>query len=123
MTNDGKNIYQSDGTEKIWTTNPQDLKMLDYINVYSGKTKIKSINELEYINGKFYVNVWQKDAIAVVNPATGAVEGIIDLSGLRKMVKNTTAEVLNGIAYNPKTKTIFVTGKNWDKMFEITVSE
>ncbi|WP_339919493.1 glutaminyl-peptide cyclotransferase [uncultured Flavobacterium sp.] len=123
MTNDGKNIYQSDGTEKIWTTNPKDLKMLDYINVYSGKTKIKSINELEYINGKFYVNVWQKDAIAVVNPATGAVEGIIDLSGLRKMVKNTTAEVLNGIAYNPKTKTIFVTGKNWDKMFEITVSE
>ncbi|MEZ7506595.1 glutaminyl-peptide cyclotransferase [Flavobacterium sp. Arc2] len=123
MTNDGKNIYQSDGTEKIWTTNPKDLKMLDYINVYSGKTKIKSINELEYINGKFYVNVWQKDAIAVVNPVSGAVEGIIDLSGLRKMVKNTTAEVLNGIAYNPKTKTIFVTGKNWDKMFEITVSE
>jgi glutamine cyclotransferase len=123
MTNDGKNIYQSDGTEKIWTTNPKDLKMLDYINVYSGKTKIKSINELEFINGKFYANVWQKDAIAVVNPANGAVEGIIDLSGLRKMVKNTTAEVLNGIAYNPKTKTIFVTGKNWDKMFEITVSE
>jgi glutamine cyclotransferase len=123
MTNDGKNIYQSDGTEKIWTTNPENLEMLDYINVYSGKAKIKSINELEYINGKFYVNVWQKDAIAVVNPANGAVEGIIDLSGLRKIVKNTTAEVLNGIAYNPKTGTIFVTGKNWDKTFEITVSE
>jgi glutamine cyclotransferase len=59
--------------------------MLDYINVY-GKTKIKSINELEYIKGKFYVNV-AKDAIAVVNPANGSVEGIIDLSGLRKMVK------------------------------------
>jgi glutamine cyclotransferase len=60
MTNDGKNIYQSDGTEKIWTTNPENQQMLDYINVYSGKTKIKAINELEYINGKFYANVWQK---------------------------------------------------------------
>jgi glutamine cyclotransferase len=57
MTNERKNIYQSDGTEKIWTTNPENLEMLDYINVYSGKTKIKSINELEYIKGKFYVNV------------------------------------------------------------------
>ncbi|WP_367753895.1 glutaminyl-peptide cyclotransferase [Flavobacterium sp. WC2430] len=123
MTNDGKYIYQSDGTEKIWKTNPEDQKMLDYINVYSGSSKIKSVNELEYINGKFYVNVWQKDAIAVVNPVSGAVEGIIDMSGLRKLINVTPDDVLNGIAYNPKTKTIFVTGKNWDKMFEITVSE
>lgn len=123
MTNDGKYIYQSDGTEKIWKTNPEDQKMLDYINVYSGSSKIKAINELEYINGKFYVNVWQKDAIAVVNPTSGAVEGIIDMSGLRKLINVTPEDVLNGIAYNPKTKTIFVTGKNWDKMFEITVSE
>ncbi|MDG2431969.1 glutaminyl-peptide cyclotransferase [Flavobacterium sp.] len=123
MTNDGKNIYQSDGTEKIWTTNPDNQEMVDYINVYSGKTKIKAINELEYINGKFYANVWQKDAIAVVNPSTGAVEGILDMSGLRKLISVTSEDVLNGIAYNPKTKTIFVTGKNWDKMFEIIVLE
>jgi glutamine cyclotransferase len=123
MTNDGKYIYQSDGTEKIWKMDPSTQKLIDYINVYSGTSKIKAINELELINGKFYVNVWQKDAIAVVNPATGAVEGILDLSGLRKFIKYSKAEVLNGIAYNPKTKTIFVTGKNWDKMFEIIVSE
>lgn len=123
MTNDGKYIYQTDGTEKIWKMDPSNQKMIDYINVYSGDSKIKSINELEWINGKIYTNVWQKDAIAIVNPANGAVEGILDMSGLRKFVKNKTAEVLNGIAYNPKTKTIFVTGKNWDKMFEITVSE
>ncbi len=123
MTNDGKYIYQTDGTEKIWKMDPNTLKMIDYINVYSGSAKIKSINELEWINGLIYSNVWQKDAIAVVNPLNGAVEGILDLSGLRKFVKNSTAEVLNGIAYNPKTKTIFVTGKNWDKMFEIKVSE
>lgn len=123
MTNDGKYIYQSDGTEKIWKMDPETQKMVDYINVYSGNSKIKSVNELELINGKFYANIWQKDAIAVVNPESGAVEGIIDMSGLRKLIKATPDDVLNGIAYNPKTKTIFVTGKNWDKMFEITVSE
>lgn len=123
MTNDGKYIYQSDGTEKIWKMDPETQKMVDYINVYSGSSKIKSVNELELINGKFYANIWQKDAIAVVNPESGAVEGIIDMSGLRKLIKATPDDVLNGIAYNPKTKTIFITGKNWDKMFEITVSE
>lgn len=123
MTNDGKYIYRSDGTEKIWKMDPDTQKLIDYINVYSGTSKIKAINELEYINGKFYVNVWQKDAIAVVNPTSGAVEGILDMSGLRKFIKHPEAEVLNGIAYNPATKTIFVTGKYWEKMFEITVSE
>lgn len=123
MTNDGKYIYQTDKTEKIWKMDPNTQKMIDYINVYSGDSKIKAINELEWINGKIYTNVWQKDAIAVVNPENGAVEGILNMSELRKFVKNKTAEVLNGIAYNPKTKTIFVTGKNWDKMFEISVSE
>jgi len=123
MTNDGKYIYQSDGTEKIWKMDPNTQKMIDNINVYSADSKIKSVNELEFIDGKFYVNVWQKDAIAVVNPANGAVEGILDMSGLRKLTHVKTENVLNGIAYNPKTKTIFVTGKNWDKMFEIKVSE
>ncbi|WP_281322036.1 glutaminyl-peptide cyclotransferase [Flavobacterium aestivum] len=123
MTNDGKYIYQTDKTEKIWRMDPKTQKMIDYINVYSGDSKIKAINELEWINGKIYTNVWTKDAIAVVNPNNGAVEGILDMSGLRKLVKVTPDDVLNGIAYNPKTKTIFVTGKNWDKMFEITVSE
>jgi glutamine cyclotransferase len=123
MTNDGKYIYQTDKTEKIWKMDPETQKMIDYINVYSGSSKIKAINELEWINGKIYTNVWQKDAIAVVNPKNGAVEGILDLSGLRKLINATPDDYLNGIAYNPKTKTIFVTGKNWDKMFEITVSE
>lgn len=124
MTNDGKYIYQTDKTEKIWKMDPATQKMIDYINVYSGTSKIKAINELEWINGKIYTNVWFKDAIAVVNPTSGAVEGILNMSDLRKSMPDvTTEDVLNGIAYNPKTKTIFVTGKNWSKMFEITVSE
>ncbi|MFH6999666.1 glutaminyl-peptide cyclotransferase [Flavobacterium sp. FlaQc-57] len=124
MTNDGKYIYQTDKTEKIWKMDPATQKMLDYINVYSGTSKIKAINELEWINGKIYTNVFLKDAIAVVNPTSGAVEGILNMTDLRKSMKGvTTEDVLNGIAYNPKTKTIFVTGKNWSKIFEITVSE
>lgn len=123
MTNDGKYIYQTDKTEKIWRMDPATQKMIDYVNVYSGNLKIKAINELEWINGKIYTNVWQKELIAVVDPKTGAVEGILDMSGLRKFINAGPDDVLNGIAYNPKTKTIFVTGKNWDKMFEINVSE
>ncbi|MBP6414635.1 MAG: glutaminyl-peptide cyclotransferase [Bacteroidia bacterium] len=123
LTNDGTFLYQSDGTEKIWKMDPKTLKMIDYMNVYTNTSKIKSVNELEWINGKIYCNIWQKDAIAIVNPDNGAVEAILNLSDLRKQVKNSEAEVLNGIAYNPKTKTIFVTGKYWSKMFEIKVTE
>jgi len=77
---------------------------------------------LEWIDGKIYGNVYQKDAIAIIDPKTGAIEGIINLSDLKKKVtQHPDIDVLNGIAYNPRTKTIFVTGKNWDKMFEIRV--
>ena len=123
LTNDGKNIYQSDGTEKIWKMDPENQKMISYINVYTNSSKIKSVNELEWINGKIYGNIWQKDAIAVINPFSGAVEGVINLSDLKTKVKNKNADVLNGIAYNSKTNTLFVTGKYWDKIFEIKVSE
>lgn len=122
MTNDGKVIYHSDGTEKIWTLDPETFKLTDYINVYTNDSKIKSVNELEWINGKIYGNIWQKDAIAVINPTTGAVEAVLDLSALRAQVTNKEAEVLNGIAYRKSTNTIFVTGKNWNKTFEIKVT-
>jgi glutaminyl-peptide cyclotransferase len=121
MTNDGENIYHNDKTERIWKMNPETQKMIDYVNVYSNSTKIESINELEWIEGKIYANVWQKDIIIIINPNNGAVESVIDMKDLRTKVTNKEAEVLNGIAYNPKTKTIFVTGKNWDKMFEIKI--
>lgn len=122
MTNDGKHIYQSDGTEKIWKMDPETQKLVDFVNVYTNDSKIKSVNELEWIDGKIYGNIWQKDAVAVINPQTGAVEAVLDLTGLRAKVTNPEAEVLNGIAYNKKTKTIFVTGKNWNKTFEIKVN-
>lgn len=122
LTNDGKNLYQSDGSEKIWILDPETLKGLDNINIYIGSTKVKNVNELEWVNGKIYGNVYLKDSIAIIDPKTGAVEAIIDLKDLKtKVLQHPDVDVLNGIAYNAKTKTFFVTGKNWDKMFEIRI--
>ena len=124
LTNDGEHLYMSDGSEKIYKLDPETLKEVDYINVYTMTTKIKAVNELEWINGKIYGNVYQKDAVAVIDPATGAVEHIIDFSQLKNLVTyHPELDVLNGIAYNPKNKTIFVTGKNWDKMFEVRITD
>ena len=124
MTNDGKNLYYNDGSEKIHIVNPETLQQIDYLNVYSGGSKIPSINELEWVDGKIYSNIYQKNFIIVINPKNGAVEAMLDLSDLEnKRTKLSDVDVLNGIAYNPKTKTFFVTGKNWDKMFEIKINQ
>lgn len=124
LTNDGKNLYMTDGSEKIYILDPETMKEIDYVNVYTKGTKIKAVNELEWVDGKIYGNVYQMEAIAVIDPKTGAVEGVLDLSALKaKTTATEDRDVLNGIAYNPKTKTFFVTGKNWDKMFEIKIHE
>ncbi|WP_299261715.1 glutaminyl-peptide cyclotransferase [uncultured Aquimarina sp.] len=122
LCNDGKQIYKSDGTEKIWILDPETLAEKSYIEVTTHK-KIKSkFNELEWIDGKIYANTWQKDGIAVINPKNGALEAVIDLSGLReKVTQHSDLDVLNGIAYKKDTKQLFVTGKNWDKLFEIEI--
>lgn len=123
LTNDGTNLYMSDGTEKIYIVNPEDFTMIDYINVYTNANKIDFINEMEWIDGKIWANVYEKDMIIKIDPKTGAIENILNLTDLKSKVTNTLqqGEVLNGIAYNPATKTILVTGKNWDKSFELTV--
>lgn len=120
LTNDGKNLYMSDGSEKIYLLDPETLQEIDYINVYTNKAKIEALNELEWIEGKIWANVYGRDALAIINPKNGAVEGILDLKELKsKVTQHPDVDVLNGIAYNPKTKTVFLTGKNWDKTFEI----
>lgn len=122
LTNDGTNLYMSDGSEKIYILKPDTFEMIDYVNIYTNSNKIESVNELEWIDGKIWANIYQRDAIAVINPKNGAVENIINFSDLRnKVTKHPDTDAFNGIAYNPKTKTIFVTGKNWDKTFEIKV--
>jgi glutamine cyclotransferase len=124
MTNDGKNLYYDDGSEKIHIVNPENIQQIDYLNVYSGNSKIPAINELEWVDGKIYSNIYTKNFIIVINPKNGAVEALLDLSDLeKKRTKLADVDYLNGIAYNPKTKTFFVTGKNWDKMFEIKINQ
>lgn len=124
LTTDGKNLYMNDGTEKIHILNPQTFEQVDYFNVYSGGTKIPSVNEMEWVNGKIYSNIYGKDAVIIINPANGAVESIINFADLKKKITMLPdTDVLNGIAYNPKTKTFFITGKNWDKMFEVRINQ
>jgi glutamine cyclotransferase len=122
ITNDGEKLYMSDGSEKIYILDPVTLKVVDKICVYTAGSKIESINEMEWVNGKIWANVYQKDVIAVINPKTGAVENVINCSELKsKVTQHSELDAFNGIAFNQSTKTYFVTGKNWDKTFEIKI--
>lgn len=124
ICNDGNVLYKSDGTEKIWTLNTTNLTEDSSIEVYTHKGKIPSLNELEWIDGKIYANIYQKNGVVIINPKTGGVDAVIDFSPLRKKVtQHKGLDVLNGIAYNPETQTLFVTGKRWDKLFEVKVFE
>ncbi len=120
LCNDGNVLYKSDGTNKIWILNPKTLKEEYYIEPVTEHVLANKVNELEWVNGKIYANTWQKDGVLIINPKTGAVEGVIDFRGLKSHLKNVKeANVLNGIAYNKKTGKLYVTGKKWDKLFEI----
>ncbi len=124
LCNDGNLIYKSDGTSKIWIIDPDNLKEVGHIQVTTNKSIISKINEMEWINGKIYANTYQfnKDIILIIDPETGSVEGVVDFNGLKKKVKNhPKIDVLNGIAYNKSSKTIFMTGKNWSKLFELQI--
>ncbi|MCW5519594.1 glutaminyl-peptide cyclotransferase [Aureitalea sp. L0-47] len=124
LCNDGSKIFKSDGTERIWTLNPETLAEESYIELYTNTAKIPNVNELEWVDGKIYANIYQKDAIAVVNPKNGAVEKVINLKGLKdKVTQHEELDVLNGIAYKGETNILYVTGKNWDKLFKIRVVE
>ena len=124
ICNDGNKLYKSDGTEKIWTLNPDTLVEEGYIQAYHNKGKVVELNELEWVNGKIYANRWNKNGVAIINPENGAVEGVIDFTPLKNSVKqHAKLDVLNGIAYNTETNTLFVTGKYWDKLFEVEITE
>lgn len=124
LCTDGKYFYKSDGTEKIWRLDLQTLEELDFVEVYTDTRAIESVNELEWVEGKIYANIYQRDALAVINPADGSVEAVLDLSKLKAAVtKHEQLDVLNGIAYHKGRGTFFVTGKNWDKLFEIEILE
>lgn len=122
LCNDGKIIYKSDGTEKIWKLDPETLTEKGYIETVTNKSIFNKANELEYANGKIYANVWQKESMMIIDPTTGAIEGVINFGGLKDRVEqHPNLDVLNGVAYHPERKTFFVTGKNWDTLFEVEI--
>lgn len=125
LCQDGESIYKSDGTQRIWRLNTNTLNEEGFIEIYTNSSKIKSVNELEWVNGKIFANIYLRDAIAIVDPKNGAVEGVIDLTSLKNKVSvsNPKDEVLNGIAYNGEENTLYVTGKNWNKLFKIKIFE
>ncbi len=124
LCNDGNVIYKSDGTQKIWTLNANTLGEEDFIEIYTNTSKIKSVNELEWVEGKIYANIYLKDAVAIVNPKDGAVEGVIDFTTLKNHIgEHKEDEVLNGIAYKGEPNILYVTGKNWEKLFKVEIIE
>jgi glutamine cyclotransferase len=126
LANDGKHIYKSDGTEKIWILDPDTLVELTNIEVVTDNKKVKNINELEIFENKIYANTYQfkKDVVLIIDKNSGAVDGIVNFGDLRSKVKqHSELDVLNGIAYNKKRKTFFITGKKWDKIFEIRITK
>jgi glutaminyl-peptide cyclotransferase len=121
LTNDGKQIYMSDGSAQIRRWDPQTLRELGRITVRDGQQPITYLNELEYIKGEIYANIWQTHRIARISPSDGRVTGWIDLSGLLTRDEEGQVDVLNGIAYDEMGDRLFVTGKLWPKLFEIKI--
>ena len=122
LTTDGKMLYMSDGSEKIYTINPETFRKEAQISVTTEGRPTPYINELEWIEGRIWANVYLSNQILIIDPKTGVTEGVIDLEGLLPQKDYTSnTDVLNGIAYDQATKRIFVTGKNWPKLFEIEI--
>jgi glutamine cyclotransferase len=120
LTNDGKQIYMSDGSAQIRIWDPAALKEVRRITVKDGTTPITELNELEFVHGEILANVWQTDRIARISPMDGKVLGWIDLSGILPQSERANSDaVLNGIAYDAASDRLFVTGKLWPKIFEI----
>lgn len=126
LANDGEKLFKSDGTENIWFLNPETLVEEGHTQTVTNSSIFNKTNELEYVDGKLYANVYQKSGVMIIDAKSGAIEGVVNFSGLSKKITKgegwvDTDNVLNGIAYHPNRKTFFVTGKDWDKLFEVRI--
>ena len=124
LCNDGKVVYKTDGTEKLWKLDPSTFEEIDFVDIVTHNKLISKVNELEYANGLIYANTYQfnKEVVLIIKPATGQVVGVVDFSGLKEQVtQHPQLDVFNGIAFHPKRNSFFVTGKYWDKLFEVKI--
>ena len=122
LTTDGKSLILSDGSNRLKFIDPSNFQVTKTINVQDGATPIRDLNELEFVQGEIYANIWHNDKIAIINPQNGHVNSWLDLTGLmpREQLQDPEA-VLNGIAYDQANNKLFVTGKLWPRLFEIRV--
>ncbi|MGA9099157.1 MAG: glutaminyl-peptide cyclotransferase [Methanotrichaceae archaeon] len=119
LTSDSKHLIMSDGTDTLYFLDPETFKMVGQIKVKNNGNPVNDLNELEYIKGMVYANVWLTDKIAIISPENGEVKAWIDLQGLLSEKARRNADVLNGIAYDSEGDRLFVTGKLWPSLFEI----
>ena len=123
ITTDGKNLIASDGSANLYFLDENFAQMRKVLVTIEGRP-VRFLNELEYIDGKVWANVYTSDEIVIINPKDGHVEGVIDCRGLLpRDLYTTETDVLNGIAYNPEDGKIYLTGKNWPKLYEVRLVE
>ena len=119
ITHDDSRLIMSNGSAILSFLDPLTFKVVGTVQVHDGDTPVENLNELEYINGDVYANVWLQDRIAIINIQTGQVTGWINLAGLYNGQNVNPDNVLNGIAYDAQGQRLFVTGKRWPQLFEI----
>ena len=124
ITHDEERLIMSDGTSTLHFLDPENFSLLGQVEVYIDNTPLDKLNELEYINGYIYANVWQTEDIAIIDPRNGRVVGWLELFGLKQTLSwSGPMDVLNGIAYDAENERLFVTGKLWPRLFEIKLVE
>ncbi|MEM4733873.1 MAG: glutaminyl-peptide cyclotransferase [Candidatus Bathyarchaeia archaeon] len=123
ITHDGKQLIMSDGTANLYFLDPETFQRIGEIEVRDGDISVTRLNELEFVKGDVYANVWGEEKIAIINPQTGQVKGWIDLTGIYTKANQNPNSVLNGIAYDAESDRLFVTGKLWSQLFEIKLIE
>ena len=129
LTQDGENLWMSDGSANLYKLDPKSKKVLATISVTNNGKKVFKLNELEFVDDRIFANVWQDNIILIIDPNTGVVNGVIDVNFKDLFAAEDQGKgdnftnVLNGIAYNDADKKMYITGKNWPKIFEITLEE
>jgi glutamine cyclotransferase len=124
LTNDGKSLIMSNGSAELRWLSPKDFSVEKTLTVTRNQVPLKKINELEWVNGKIFANIWESNDVVVIDPIDGHVIATIDFSALSKAEANTPpVDVLNGIAYDRRNNTLLITGKYWKKVYRIKIIE
>ncbi len=122
LTTNGKELIMSDGSSTIYFLDPNSFAVKSKLTVKLNGKAVNYLNELEYINGEIWANVYGSDYIIIISPQNGAVKGVIDCTNLLpRSLHTSSTDVLNGIAYNEATKELYLTGKNWPKMYKVEI--